>query len=154
MAANHGEAKPRGKLRFPKYFQYLALLFTEIYLDRYFRDPGGLLASLNGFITEFNTDASEADQLKPYVADELNKLAYWQATGSGKTLQMHVNMLQYRHYLALHGRDRELNRIILLTPNEGLSKQHLGEFELSGIPGGAFLEGRSRAFCRTFGGDH
>ena len=24
-----------------KYFQYLTLLFTEIYLDRYFRDPAG-----------------------------------------------------------------------------------------------------------------
>ncbi len=31
-----------------KYFQYLALLFTEIYLDRYFRDPRSLLAALNG----------------------------------------------------------------------------------------------------------
>jgi hypothetical protein len=28
-----------------KYFQYLALLFTEIYLDRYFRDPGALAGS-------------------------------------------------------------------------------------------------------------
>ena len=93
--------------------------------------------------TEFNADSPEADQIKPYEADELNKLAYWQATGSGKTLQMHVNMLQYRHYLTLHGRDRELNRIILLTPNEGLSKQHLGEFELSGIQAELFSkEGR------------
>ncbi len=31
------------------------------------------------------------------------------------------------------GRSRELNRIILLTPNEGLSKQHLDEFGKSGI---------------------
>ena len=30
-----------------KYFQYLTLLFTEIYLDRYFRDPKALLAALN-----------------------------------------------------------------------------------------------------------
>src|SRR3972149_4431844 len=30
-----------------KYFQYLTLLFTEIYLDRYFRDPQGLLKALN-----------------------------------------------------------------------------------------------------------
>ena len=30
-----------------KYFQYLALLFTEIYLDRYFRDPQELLVALN-----------------------------------------------------------------------------------------------------------
>ena len=27
-----------------KYFQYLTLLFTEIYLDRYFRDPAGIHA--------------------------------------------------------------------------------------------------------------
>ena len=32
-----------------------------------------------------------------------------------------------------HGRARELNRIILLTPNEGLSQQHLREFEEAGI---------------------
>lgn len=30
-----------------KYFQYLALLFTEIYLDRYFRDAAGLRQSIN-----------------------------------------------------------------------------------------------------------
>jgi len=127
----------------PKYFQYLALLFTEIYLDRYFRDPAGLLASLNTFVSEFNSELPEPDQIKPYKVNELNKLAYWQATGSGKTLQMHVNILQYRHYLALHGRERELNRVILLTPNEGLSLQHQREFELSGVDAELFSkEGR------------
>src|SRR6056297_1654011 len=30
-----------------KYFQYLSLLFTEIYLDRYFSDAAALLASIN-----------------------------------------------------------------------------------------------------------
>ena len=30
-----------------KYFQYLALLFSEIYIDRYFRDPKALLVELN-----------------------------------------------------------------------------------------------------------
>ena len=30
-----------------KYFQYLSLLFTEIYLDRYFRDATSLLQDLN-----------------------------------------------------------------------------------------------------------
>ncbi len=64
---------------------------------------------------------------------QLNKLAYWSATGSGKTLLMHANILQYQHYLEKHGRQRELNRIILLTPNEGLSQQHLREFEAAGI---------------------
>ena len=55
------------------------------------------------------------------------------ATGSGKTLLMHANMLQYRFYLEKHSRTRDLNRIILLTPNEGLSQQHLREFEIAGI---------------------
>ena len=46
---------------------------------------------------------------------------------------MHANILQYQYYLEKHGRRRELNRIILLTPNEGLSQQHLREFETAGI---------------------
>src|SRR6266850_8617129 len=36
-----------------KYFQYLALLFTEIYLDHYFRDPEALRAALNARIAAF-----------------------------------------------------------------------------------------------------
>lgn len=121
-----------------KYFQYLTLLFTEIYLDRYFRDSRGLLAALNVQIATYNVEKPEADQVKPLVeSDEawsqLNKLAYWSATGSGKTLSMHANILQYQYYLQKHGRSRDLNRIILLTPNEGLSQQHLREFEVAGI---------------------
>ena len=116
-----------------KYFQYLGLLFAEIYLDRYFRDPDQLLADLSAHLAQFNADKAERDQVNPYTPDDLHKLAFWSATGSGKTLLMHVNILQYRHYLKLHGRERELNRTILLTPNEGLSRQHLDEFEASGI---------------------
>jgi hypothetical protein len=121
-----------------KYFQYLTLLFTEIYLDRYFRDPKALLAALNTQAAAYNVDKPEADQIAPFdeaaeVWPQLNKLAYWSATGSGKTLLMHANILQYQHYLEKHGRQRELNRILLLTPNEGLSQQHLREFEAAGI---------------------
>lgn len=121
-----------------KYFQYLMLLFTEIYLDRYFRDPQNLLAALNEQVATFNADKPEPDRVEPFdekvdAWSQLNKLAYWSATGSGKTLVMHANILQYQHYLDKHGRRRELNRIILLTPNEGLSQQHLREFETAGI---------------------
>ena len=121
-----------------KYFQYLALLFTEIYLDHYFRDSKALLAALNEQVAAYNAGKPEADQLKPLDADaeawpQLNKLAYWMATGSGKTLVMHANILQFQHCLTRHGRRRELNRIILLTPNEGLSQQHLREFTAAGI---------------------
>lgn len=121
-----------------KYFQYLALLFTEIYLDRYFRDPRVLLAALNQRIAALNEGLDESDRIAPLdeSADawsQLNKIAFWMATGSGKTLLMHAHILQYRRFLADHGRARELNRIILLTPNEGLSQQHLREFEKAGI---------------------
>ena len=88
-----------------KYFQYLALLFSEIYLDRYFRDPKALLKELNIQVAACNTEQGrrligslafdEAAEAWP----QLNKLAFWMATGSGKTLLMHANILQYQHGL-------------------------------------------------------
>lgn len=116
-----------------KYFQYLSLLFTEIFLDRFFRDPAQLLRDLNVHLAAFNADRPKKERLPEYEEADLRKLAFWNATGSGKTLLMHVNILQYRHYLKMHGREKELNRIILLTPNEGLSDQHFSEFRASGI---------------------
>jgi hypothetical protein len=116
-----------------KYFQYLSLLFTEMYLDRYFRDPKALLEGLNERVQMFNADKSKKDRVDEYILSDLRKLAFWNATGSGKTLIMHVNILQYLHYLRLYSREKELNRIILLTPNEGLSNQHHDEFKLSSL---------------------
>lgn len=131
-----------GTFLYPKYFQYLALLFTEIYLDRYFRDPGALLQQLNAHVENFNQAAPEASRIKSYTEQDLNKLAFWMATGSGKTLLMHINILQYRHYLNLYG-GRKVDRVILLTPNEGLSHQHREELGLSGIDAELFSkEGR------------
>lgn len=136
-----------GQPLYPKYFQYLALLFTEIYLDRYFRDESALLASLNARVEQFNENAPRADQVSPFEPDDLRKVAFWMATGSGKTLLMHVNILQYRDYLKHAGRERELNRVILLTPNEGLSKQHVGEFQKSGMPAELFSKEGAGAFA-------
>jgi hypothetical protein len=109
-------------------------------LDRFFRDPERLLADLNAFVERFSADKPESDKVPPYEQADLRKLAFWNATGSGKTLLMHVNISQYRHYLRLHGRQRELNRIILLTPNEGLSKQHLAMFAASGMDAELFAK--------------
>lgn len=116
-----------------KYFQYLSLLFTEVYLDRFFRDSEKLRGDINDYVAKFNQGLTAKDQISLYEPEDLRKLAFWNATGSGKTLLMHVNILQYQHYLKSHGKEKELNRIILLTPNEGLSRQHLEEFRLSGI---------------------
>jgi hypothetical protein len=131
-----------------KYFQYLTLLFTEVYLDWYFSKPEELISALNTQISAYNGDKPAADQItllneKAEAWSQMNKLAFWSATGSGKTLLMHANILQFQHYLAKHGRQGELNRIILLTPNEGLSQQHLREFEAAGIVAELFRkEGR------------
>ena len=137
-----------------KYFQYLALLFTEIYLDRYFCDPQGLLEALNSRIAEFNQGVRPRDPVEPLgeaaedadARRQLNKVAFWMATGSGKTLLMHAHVLRYLKLLEVHGRERELNRIILLTPNEGLSRQHLREFEAAGIPAQIFDKNASGLF--------
>ncbi len=138
-----------GLVLYPKYFQYLALLFTEIYLDRYFRNLEGLLNSLNAYLERFKENYPE-EELEPFEAEDLNKLAFWMATRSGKTLLMHVNLIQYLHYLRLYGKPEELSRIILLTPNEGLSLQHLEEFNLSGIPAEIFRKDAGTLFAKEF----
>jgi len=134
-----------GQPLYPKYFQYLSLLFTEIYLDRWFEDHDKLLSDLNEYLIDFNAlNLPEgAEAVKPFKSEDLNKLAFWCATGSGKTLLLHVNLLQYQHYLKKYARQKELNRVILLTPNEGLSRQHIEEFALSGIQAEMF-SGESR----------
>jgi hypothetical protein len=135
-----------------KYFQYLALLFVEIYLDRYFVDIDSLRSSINNSIEQFNGAHEEADHLPLYDRDrdahtQLNKLTMWMATGSGKTLLMHANILQYRFYIKKHGRARDLNRTVLLTPNEGLSEQHLREFAVAGISAELFRKEASALFA-------
>ena len=115
-----------------KYFQYLSLLFTEIYLDWYFNKPQQLLDGLNAQLKVYNNLADVEHCFQPFLADELNKLAFWNATGSGKTLLLHVNIHQYLQYFQ-QGREAYPDKIILLTPNEGLSRQHLEELNLSGF---------------------
>lgn len=116
-----------------KYFQYLSLLFTEIYLDQYFSNPQALCNNLNRFLhDDFNHRAETWHELPDFTVDDLNKLAYWNATGSGKTLLMHVNIKQYQEYARIH-HAKKLNRIIVLTPNEGLSRQHYEELKASNM---------------------
>lgn len=116
-----------------KYFQYLALLFTEVYLDKYFTDKQALLDSINEFLeNDFNHRADTWHGIDSFVDDDLNKLAFWNATGSGKTLLMHINIKQYLYYAERAG-EGKLNRILILTPNEGLSRQHLDDLKLSGF---------------------
>jgi len=107
-----------------RYFQYLAALYTEIVLDGLFHHKEQLLANLNDFVRERD---------ECFTEDDLTKLAFWMATGSGKTLLLHLNYHQFRHY-----NTQPLDNILLITPNEGLSEQHLAELAASGIPARRF----------------
>jgi len=112
-----------------RYFQHLAALYTEIVLDRLFNHKAQLLDDLNAFVAERNARKLPGEpQDDPFTEDDLTKLAYWMATGSGKTLILHLNYYQFLHY-----NPESLDNILLITPNEGLSEQHLRELELSGI---------------------
>ena len=113
-----------------KYFQYLAVLFTEIFLDRYFNHRTELLIELNSFVDVANQEITRQSEKLPHFSEaDLSKLAFWMATGSGKTLIMHINYWQFLKYQA-----GKLDNIILVTPNEGLSRQHCDEMGKSGVP--------------------
>ena len=117
-----------------RYFQYLAALYAEIYLDWFFNRPGALLDALNRFEVVRSTDSRLRDvrvDLK-YKRDDLRKLAFWIATGGGKTLLLHLNYHQFLRYNAARG--KPLDSILLVTPNEGLSEQHLADMTASAIP--------------------
>ena len=116
-----------------RYFQYLSALYTEIYLDRFCNRPRALLGSLNEFVRQRNSNLRPNEQTQSFTTADLSKLAFWMATGSGKTLLLHLNYRQFLHY------NREpLDSILLITPNEGLSQQHLYELQASGIPAQRF----------------
>jgi hypothetical protein len=104
------------------HFQWLACLATEWHLDAMRRDRVGHVAALEAF------RASNLGLLSPYTAADANKLACFMATGAGKTLVLHLNLLQFLH----HGLFQPQN-ILLLTPNEALSAQHERELTASGL---------------------
>lgn len=105
-----------------KYFQRLAALYAELFLDRLTQDPARLLLDLDDYRQAHFPD------LPQYAPEDLRKLAFWMATGAGKTLIMHVNLRQFLDY-----RPFAPQNILLLTPTETLSRQHTEELLLSGI---------------------
>jgi len=102
-----------------RYFQHQAALYAEIYLDGYFARRGRLLAALNGFVAERNAAklAGEAHD-EPFSEADLKKLAFWMATGSGKTFIMHLNYRQFLHY-----NTAPLDNILLITPAGGTTSR-------------------------------
>ena len=118
-----------------KYFQYLAVLFTEIYLDVYFQGPNSLMRELNDAL---ESGLSRRPRLGvAYGKRDLQKIAYAMATGSGKTLLLHINYLQFQRYN--HGRNAiVVDNVILIAPSEEMVTQHLDELLASDIPAGIF----------------
>src|SRR5690625_6638572 len=60
------------------------------------------------------------------------------ATGSGKTLILHLNYYQFQHYMPRL--DEAPDNILLITPNAGLTHQHQKELNASGIPNRYYLD--------------
>ncbi len=109
-----------------KYFQYLGVLFTEIYLNNLFNNFKSFVNRFASFIAKCN---NEENITYPFPdKGTMNKLVFWAATGSGKTIIMHINMLQFQKYYK-----GDFDNFILITPNEGLSAQHIKELNLSSI---------------------
>lgn len=77
-----------------RYYQILALYFTEVY----FR----------------NKDKNEFEEYTK------NALAYWMATGSGKTMIMHINIFQFIE----HNKGFKDLELIITTPGVNLIQQH------------------------------
>jgi len=77
-----------------KYFQYLALLFTEIVLDNLKNRKLEFLCSLNEFLRNYE-DEEVKELIDEFTENDLKKLAFWMATGSGKTLIAHINYHQF-----------------------------------------------------------
>lgn len=134
---------------YPLPFQYLILLFTEYYLDLWttgLRDQSTkLLDDLNQYRATFNerfaelaTTERKKAEIPKFQPDDLHKLAMWAATGSGKTLLMHCQYKQLQSYIKERKLQKRFNKIFLITPNEGLSKQHLDDLSLSNIPARRF----------------
>lgn len=138
-------SQKRGTIHW-KYFQYIALLFTEMYLDRYFTNRDIFCFQLNNWLQKISVQSQDRIQITPYTTNQMNKLALMCATGGGKTLLMHINILQFIHYFQhtnQYSNRSSLNKIILLVPNEGMGRQHLQELTLSSIPASPFNKDES-----------
>ncbi len=104
------------------HFQWLACLAVEWHLAGLARAAAAHVAAIEAYRTE------ALPHLPPYTAADAGKLACFMATGAGKTLVLHVNLLQFLD----HGLFAPQN-ILLLTPNAALSDQHRRELDLSGL---------------------
>jgi hypothetical protein len=67
-------SRARGGLSF-KYFQYLALLCTEIYLDRPTTDPETFCRELNAYAVGPGAPSAALHPMRPYAQSDLRRMA-------------------------------------------------------------------------------
>jgi len=113
------------------HFQWLACAVVEWHLEALAADAGAHVARIEALRER------DLPHLPPYTAADARKLACFMATGAGKTLVLHMNL---RQFLA-HGLFQP-EQVLLITPSEGLSRQHLEELAASGL--GAAVAGGVR----------
>jgi len=125
-----------------KYFQYLAVLFAEVVLDNLKNKKSDFLVELNTFLKDYKA-GGDIQLIDDFEEEDLKKLAFWMATGSGKTLITHINYYQFFNYNLFSP-----DNIILITPNEGLSRQHFEELQKSGISARLYSGGQNGGLKR------
>ena len=115
-----------------KYYQYIAILFTEMYFEIFFavrsKEKYEFLREINKFIEKSNKEGSKKLSSKDFKPP---KLAYYMATGSGKTIVMHINYLQYLEYARKY--KLRIDNCVLITPSNQMTRQHINELKKSGI---------------------
>ena len=115
-----------------KYYQYLAVLFTEMYFELFFSDHSNekhkFINEINSFINKTNKGGSRKLSSKDFKPP---KLAYYMATGSGKTIVMHINYIQYLEHAMKS--DIRIDNCVLITPSDHMTRQHIDELTKSGI---------------------
>lgn len=100
----------------PRYYQYIALLMAALHL--YWIEnlsQTDYLMELNAFADSFEGESFS------FSGNDLNMLAFWMATASGKTLVLQATI----ELLAQFG--QKFDAIFLLSPNANLSQQHASE---------------------------
>lgn len=113
-----------------RYYQYISLLMTEYVLDNLSNRPNELIQDFNSYIKDDFWQVDKTyDTLSFKNPEEFSKLAYWMATGSGKTYLLHINYLQYRDYFG----EESFDNAILIAPTESVAQQHIEELEMNGI---------------------
>lgn len=115
-----------------KYYQYLAVLFTEMYFEMFFANH---FSKNNQVVNEINKfiDATKKGGSRKLSSKDFKppKLAYYMATGSGKTIVMHINYLQYLEYAKRN--NIRIDNCVLITPSNQMTRQHIDELNKSAI---------------------